>query len=369
MTVKEEDSAKSGMTVKEGDSAESGKTDRVRVFTQDFADATWLKKSGINCEFGLLPLLEIREHTPAQTPDQTQLHTLPATVILFLPREKERLEFLLHFLACHLPAKGTLWLVGENKAGIKSAGERLGRHFAQVKKADAARHCVVYQASSAAPKGPFSLEAYRQPWTLPTSVGDLKLQSLPGAFAHGRLDKGTALLLEYLQNADSHHLKIKGKVLDFGCGSGVIGIYLNRQYPHIELEMLDTSAVALESTRLSLQLNGCVAKLTASDGLDGAKGRYDWIISNPPFHKGIATDFDIARRFISNAPSKLGNRGRMLLVCNRHLPYETWLTEAFVGFEKVAENREFKVLLAHGPRKAGMAAVANNDRPRRSLPK
>ena len=378
-----------------------------------------------------MELAQARAKEPTQS--YTAPQTLPSTVILFLPREKERLEFLLHFIATHLPAGGQLWLVGENKAGIKSAETRLKQRFSKVQKRDSARHCVLYtaqepktrepladrpryeeqvetsaaatdatgtsqeeplweplaarpgdeeqvQTSAAAADAagasqeeplwerallatnpskdrqidalkPFSPNDYLQEWALPTKAGEIRLQSLPGAFAHGRLDKGTALLLDYLQSADSRQLKIKGKVLDFGCGSGAIGIYLKRQYPDIDLEMLDTSAVALESARLSLQLNACEAQLTASDGLDQAKGRYDWIISNPPFHKGVATDFEIARRFIANAPAKLGNRGRMLLVCNRHLPYESWLSEAFVGYEKAAENREFKVLQAHGPRR------------------
>jgi len=330
------------------------------VFTQDFGDQRFFEATRINSKFGLLPQAE----TAARTPEQT----LPDTVILFLPREKERLEFLLHFIADRMPGDGQLWLVGENKAGIKSAETRLKQRFWKVHKRDAARHCVLYVAhepktrkvvEDASGAGqqineikPFWPDDYLQEWTLPTKAGNIKLQSLPGAFAHGRLDKGTALLLDYLQNADRRQLKIKGKVLDFGCGSGVIGIYLKRQYPDIDLEMLDTSAIALESTRLSLALNDCVAQLTASDGLDAAKGRYDWIISNPPFHKGVAADFDIARRFISNAPARLGNRGRMLLVCNRHLPYEAWLAESFASFAKVAENREFKVLHAHGPRRA-----------------
>jgi 16S rRNA (guanine1207-N2)-methyltransferase len=304
------------------------------VFTQDFGDQQFFAAAGINNQFGLLPdESALREH-----------------VILFLPREKDRLEFLLHFLASHMPETGTLWLVGENKAGIKSAEGRLKQRFALAKKVDGARHCVLYQASQALAGTTFALDNYREDWTLPTPAGELKLQSLPGAFAHGRLDKGTALLLEFLQSPAAQKLKIKGKVMDFGCGVGVIGLLLKQQRPDSTLEMLDSSASALESVQASLQLNGFEAKVTAADGLDAIKGRYDWIISNPPFHKGVATNLGIARRMITRAPALLGNRGKLLLVCNRHLPYETWLADSFAGQEKVAENREFKVLLAYKPR-------------------
>jgi 16S rRNA (guanine1207-N2)-methyltransferase len=211
----------------------------------------------------------------------------------------------------------------------------------------------LYQATQPQAGSPFAPEDYWQQWTLPTANGELRLQSVPGAFAHGRLDKGTALLLEFLQSPAASKLKIKGKVMDFGCGVGVIGLVLKHRHPGIELEMLDTSASALESARASLELNGYEAKVVAADGLDGIKGRFDWIISNPPFHRGVDTDLNIAQRMIARAPALLGNRGRMLLVVNRHLPYEAWLAESFNGQEKVTENREFKVLLAHGSRLAG----------------
>jgi 16S rRNA (guanine1207-N2)-methyltransferase len=321
----------------------------VRAFSQDFGDHSFLTASGINSQFGLLP----------------DPHDLTRSVILFLPREKDRLEFLLHFISAHLPSTETLWLVGENKGGIKSADSRLKKRFGKVQKVDSARHCVLYQAAQAIGANvgashardqeskAFDLDDYRKDWALETPSGEIKLQSLPGSFAHGRLDKGTALLLDYLQNADKKQLKLKGKMLDFGCGAGVIGLYLKQQNPNITLEMLDSSAAALESTRAALQLNECEAEVIAAEGLDSVKGRYDLIISNPPFHKGVATDLDIAQRFIARAPALLGNRGKLLVVCNRHLPYEAWLAESFAGMEKVTENREFKVLLAFGPRSAG----------------
>jgi 16S rRNA (guanine1207-N2)-methyltransferase len=324
-------------------SAKSGMTTRsITVFTQDFGDHEFFSASGISSAFGLLP----------------DGQNVPGHVILFLPREKERLDFLLHFLATTLPPDGTLWLVGENKAGIKSAETRLKVRFAEVGKMDAARHCVLFQAKSPlAAERPtaqgfaFPLDAYRHNWTLPTPHGELHLQSLPGAFAHGHLDKGTALLLEYLQSSSGKKQKVKGKVLDFGCGAGVIGLSLKQQNPDIMLDMLDSSASALESTRESLQLNGYEAGIIAADGLHKLKTRYDWIITNPPFHKGVNANLSIARKMMARAPALLGNRGKLLLVCNRHLPYEAWLGESFASVEKVSENREFKVLMAFGSRR------------------
>jgi 16S rRNA (guanine1207-N2)-methyltransferase len=354
----------------------------VTAFTQEFADHDFLAAAGVDSTFGLLP----QTQSAAWLPPTEARHliadttTLPAHTILFLPREKDRLDFLLHFLSAHMPAEGTLWLVGENKAGIKSAEPRLRERFAEVQKLDSARHCVLYQAvqprsrseadcgsepcsRQAPPIGSmaashsdqdpvrqeanqaFSLEDFVQHWTLPGPKGDLEFTSLPGSFAHGRLDKGTALLLEYLQSAQGEALGISGRVLDFGCGVGVIGLVLKQTNPSIHLTMVDTSASALESTRLSLQRNGFEADVFPADGLGKITGPYDWIISNPPFHAGIAADLGIAKQMIARAPDILSKQGRMLLVCNRHLPYEAWIDESFRNREQVCENREFKVIL------------------------
>jgi 16S rRNA (guanine1207-N2)-methyltransferase len=317
----------------------------VNVFTQDFGDHHYFEHSGISSRFGLLP-------------ESTEL---PAAICLFQPREKDRLEFMLHFLAERMPRDGTLWLVGENKAGIKSAETRLRQRFAEVRKLDSARHCVLYQARSNSPGHhpatgsgasppsldpvPFSLQDYIQRWTLPGTKGDLQFASLPGSFAHGRLDKGTALLLDFLRSPEGEKLRIQGKVLDFGCGVGVIGLALKQVNPGIDLTMVDSSAGALESTRLSLQANGVDAEVIPADGLGNITGRYDWIISNPPFHQGINADLGTAWQMIARAPSVLGKQGRMLLVCNRHLRYESWIDEAFGARQQVCENREFKVIV------------------------
>ena len=89
---------------------------RVEAFTQDFGDYQFLEAAGILTGFGLLP----------------DAQHLGQHIILFLPREKDRLEFLLHFLSAHMAEDAIVWLVGENKAGIKSADSRLRKRFSQV---------------------------------------------------------------------------------------------------------------------------------------------------------------------------------------------------------------------------------------------
>ncbi len=302
----------------------------LQVSTQGYGDYCWLSGSGANVSFDVLP-----------QPD------LPfRTIILNLPREKERLVMMLHAISSWMASDALLWLVGENKSGIKSAHPYLRQFFRGVLKLDSARHCVLFEAAESINERPFDLKQYRKLWPVVFTGHQLEIVSLPGVFAHGRLDKGSRFVLESLEK-----LRPKGKILDFACGSGVIGSSLLLAAPGASLTMLDVSALALEASRKTLELNNLKAALLPSDGLAEVEGRYDWIISNPPFHRGVGNDLEIAKKFFSAAGTFLTENGRIVIVCNQHLPYEGWLQSHFEQVERLEANDEFIIIQAGKPRK------------------
>lgn len=302
----------------------------VWISTQDYGDHCWLSAGGANVSFDVTP-----------EPDKSC-----RTVILNLPREKERLVMMLHAIASSISADTRLWLVGGNKEGIKSAQRYLERFFRNIIKLDSARHCVLFEATGPEFEQPFDLEGYLTSWQAAFAGQEIELVSLPGVFAHGRLDQGSRLLLESLEK-----ISPAGKILDFACGSGVIGCSLLAAGASAELTLLDVSALAIESTRRSLSLNGLAAALFASDGFSQLEGRYDWIISNPPFHRGVDNDLEIAANFFSEAGTFLTENGRIVIVCNRHLPYASWLQNHFDRVECLDSNNQFMIIQAGKPRK------------------
>jgi 16S rRNA (guanine1207-N2)-methyltransferase len=251
--------------------------------------------------------------------------------ILYLPREKKRLEMMLHWASVSLPANSEVWLVGENRAGIKSARTLLDRYYSRVTKRDTARHCVLYSACQPGDPEPFRLEDYYQTWSLNSPAcpvdNPLTIASLPGVFSHGRLDAGTAFLLEHLPDL-------------------LIGLCLKAQHPGLEITLLDSSALAIESARASASLNGLEVCLLPSDGFSEVRGTFDWIVSNPPFHQGVNTSFEAFRGFCSLAGRHLNPNGNIMLVANRHLPYVEWLKMQFRTVKVVAKNQSFKIIRA-----------------------
>jgi len=302
----------------------------VRVSTQDHGDYRWLSSGGASVSFDLLP----------------ESDSSCRTVILNLPREKERLAMMLHALSAWMSDDARLWLVGENKAGIKSAPRYLRQHFRNVAKLDSARHCGLFEASAPHNERPFDLDAYATAWNVDFAGQRIEVISLPGVFAHGRVDKGSRLLLDSLEK-----LRPEGKILDFACGSGVIGCALLAAGASADLTFLDVSALAIEASGRSLSLSGLKGALLPSDGLSELEGRYDWIISNPPFHRGVSNDLEIAANFFTEAGTFLTENGRIVIVCNRHLPYASWLQNHFDRVERLDENSEFIIIQAGKPRK------------------
>ena len=305
----------------------------VSLLTQDFAVWRWQSASGVTARLG-------------QAGEQL---TSFDCAIVYLPREKQRLKMMLHQLATAMaalaPSPCRLWLVGDNKAGIKSSGKLLKKYFSTVTKLDAARHCVLYTAREPLRTPPFKLDNYFHQWALNGPWGSLEMASLPGVFAHGHLDTGTAFLLDHLPAFSDGD-----QILDFGCGGGALGLAVAAQHSGVHLTMLDTSALAIESSHRSAQLNKLDVTLLHSDGFSEVTRKYDWILSNPPFHRGVETDYETSRKFCNEARRHLNPNGNIMLVANRHLPYANWLETTFDKVSVVAANRMFKVILARHPK-------------------
>lgn len=257
-------------------------------------------------------------------------------LILPLPKSGDRLRFLLNWLAGQLKAPMEIWLVGPAKGGIKGALKHFDVHVDHSELVDSARHCKLY-SGMLQPGQPQSLDA----WGEVISVDALEAVSYPGVFSHGRLDEGSRLLLDAMAE---HTLPKPGRVIDVGCGAGVLTLVLARQ--GWQVQAMDVSATAVAACKQSLERNGLQGQVCGGDLFSPVSGRVNMIVTNPPFHDRRLRTTDITRRLIEEAPGHLKDGGEMWLVANRELPYVQWLDDAFSHVQVAAETNRFRVYRA-----------------------
>ena len=263
--------------------------------------------------------------------------------ILVMPKAIERAEYALAQMAPLLAADCPLYLVGEKKGGITRAEKLLAELGDGAEKLDSARHCQLWRTRVHGEAPAFKLTDWQQQVPLSFPDQQLELVSLPGVFSHGRLDEGSALLLEETAPLPA------GKVLDFGCGAGVLSVVLARRNPDCRFELVDIDALALHCARESLQRNGVEGQVYPTNGLSDVHGRFAAVVSNPPFHTGVRHDTSIAERFFNGVTRNLLPGGELRIVANGFLKYPP-LIEAHIGpCQVLRENNKFKVYSAVAP--------------------
>lgn len=263
------------------------------------------------------------------------------TLIYYWPKTKSEAQFQLSYLLNNMPKDSDIFIVGENRTGVKSV-ESLLADFGVIQKIDSARRCGLYhfQAES---RLAFDLSEWWLNYHLSIEDQDIEIKSLPGVFSQKGLDAGSELLLNALVD---HADIIKGNVLDVGCGAGVLSTVLGKLYPEINLTLSDVSVAAIESSKATINANHIDATVVASDVFSNINDKYHLIVSNPPFHDGKETSYTAVNTLIKEAKKHLKLNGYLCIVANSFLPYQAILDETFKSVEVIAQTTKFRVYLA-----------------------
>lgn len=168
---------------------------------------------------------------------------------------------------------------------------------------------------------------------------DWEFETADGVFSADGLDLGTAVLLrESTPRPESRRL------LDLGCGYGVLAVALATASPQAQVDAVDVNERALALTASNAARHG-VAERVRPMPPEAADPdvRYDEIWSNPPIRIGKDALHDLLTTWLA----RLAPEGVARLVVGRNLGADSlqrWLIERGYRCERAASAKGFRVL-------------------------
>ncbi len=156
-----------------------------------------------------------------------------------------------------------------------------------------------------------------------------------GVFSKTKLDFATKTLLESLD-----FNSIKGRVLDFGCGWGPIGIIIKKNTDAV-VDMVDVNLRSINLSKKNAKLNNVEVNIFESDIYSNVKDKYNYIITNPPIRVGKKILYEI----LFNAYDYLLDNGELWLVISKNQGAKSLLKDLKEKYNVniVCKNKEFFV--------------------------
>ncbi len=159
-----------------------------------------------------------------------------------------------------------------------------------------------------------------------------------GVFSYKKIDKGTELLVRHMQ------IKEDDKVLDLGCGYGVLGIVAAKLTKN-KVILTDINKRAVKLARKNLELNDIEnAEVRRGNLYEPVKNeKFDVILCNLPISAGLETVYKI----IEEAKEHLNKGGTLQVVVRKgHKRIEQKILEIFGNVKTLSKKGGYRVYLA-----------------------
>lgn len=288
-----------------------------------------LEKASLRCvssSFAVTEMLKLAGISAARTLDVPVKHA-----VVFVPRAKADAWDVLS-KAIQAATDGWIIVDGQKNDGIESIAKQIARSVIDVKSYSKGHGKTIWFQSCDA-------QALIKPVAVPeqNSGGFL---TAPGVFSADDIDPASELLF---QNVPSD---LSGKIADFGAGWGFLSARLLSQSTSLEtVHLVEDNAVALDCAQANVE--DPRAQYHWADALAWTPPKpLDAVIMNPPFHTTRSAEPELGIKFIRAAARVLRPGGRLYIVANAHLPYESTLEQCFDTHEVLTRTNRYKVFAA-----------------------
>jgi len=170
----------------------------------------------------------------------------------------------------------------------------------------------------------------------------IQFRTAAGVFARGGVDRGSRLLLETIEPTGAQ------RILDLGCGYGVLGIVMAARAPQARVTLVDVNPRAVALAKENATLNQIEnADVRCGDGCAVVAGEtFDLVLFNPPIRAGR----EVVLRLLREAHECLAPHGRLCLVARTRQGARTLgrlMAEIYVRVAEIGRGGGFRVFEAH----------------------
>jgi len=265
-------------------------------------------------------------------------------VLILAPKNRAETRYLIARGLQILKPDGMIFVAADNKAGGGNLKKMLQQFGLENVQSDSKNKAKVVWGNAQNIDQEFLVQSLEE--GCEQEVLGERFISQPGVFGWDKIDEGSDLLLQHLDD-DLH-----GSCADFGCGYGFLSAGLLQKFSSIQtLVCVDADYRAIQLCQKNIQRAGVGGTLVRYfwDDLTSPSASladFDFIIMNPPFHKAHVSDADIGIQFIRTAHNALRRGGVLWMVANAQLPYEETLGHDFTSVKSCFEGQGFKVIRA-----------------------
>ena len=168
---------------------------------------------------------------------------------------------------------------------------------------------------------------------------EFEFYTASGIFSKKKIDMGTLVL------AESIALGKNSKVLDVGCGIGILGIVAAKLF-NANVVMTDINKRAVMLAKMNVKLNGINAEIFQGNLYEKIKDDdFDCVISNPPQNAGKEVCFQL----IAESKNHLKPNGTLQIVARHNKGGKTLskkIEEVFGNVNVVAKKSGYSVYLS-----------------------
>jgi 16S rRNA G1207 methylase RsmC len=174
--------------------------------------------------------------------------------------------------------------------------------------------------------------------TVPFAGRTLELETRPGTFSYGKLDRGTKALLATLERTPRGT-----RALDLGCGHGGLGLGALMAAGEGAATLVDSNARAVDLAVGNAKRNGLkgATALLRADCEGLPPGSFDLALANPPYF----ADFRIAEAFVGAARYALRRGGELRLVAKAAEEHAAIVRHVF-GSAEIVPAGEYGIVTA-----------------------